>query len=333
MDDSRDGLLCYCLRRRKSEVIAAWQKHQWRDIEEFMDATRVGTVCTSCRSTLRHLLLEEIPRLPRESAGFGESALPKIAARGVRPLGYWKRFRRALRGVRKRYAGPREVSYHAVWRLDHGFETEVAVANVVNTMFPSAVVDLKCRIRCYDTDGSLLGEGVFDLRRGSVRNIGLSSFLGGKSPHEGFGLIIITVAPMRRRDLRRWKTGANRPYLTLKKDGNMMTVHEKALWFDTPRVVPGIEGSKYQDVTFAMANIEAGEGMVSVRLRFEGGEREDKIHLAPYAACLYALPSEVNGCRVEEVELFSTVHISGYQFATNRVSGLSSVQHLVKEGN
>ena len=325
-----EQILCYCLRRRKAEVVRAWRSRDWRDIEEFMNETKVGTVCTSCRSTLRHLILEELPKERGVLAGDAAS-LPVIRGRTERALTGWKRIRRSLRKFRKRYTGPKMVSYHAVWRLDDGFESAIAIANTRNRMFPEGTVDLKCRVSCYGPDGVLLRNAAFSLPVDTVENIDVRAFLDEHC--RGFGLVQMTVYPQRRRDLKRWKTGTNRPYLTLSKDGNMMTVHEKTLWFDTPRVVPGIDASPDQDTIFAMANIEDVPGSVSVRLHADQEPEERILQFHPRAALLWQVPQEVRGKRVNAVELLSSVHISGYQFTRNRNSGLHSVQHLVKEGN
>ncbi len=82
-----------------------------------------------------------------------------------------------------------------------------------------------------------------------------------------------------------------------------------------------------------MANIEPNEGTLRVTLRAGGKEREDTVRFASYSAAQYEVPERIDGVLVDEVAIWSDVHISGYQYAVNKSSGLISVQHLVKEGN
>ena len=143
----------------------------------------------------------------------------------------------------------------------------------------------------------------------------------------------MTIRPQSHLNARRWKIGSARPYLTLTKDGRTFTIHEKALLFDTPRVVPGIAGSPYQRTIFAMANIEPNEGLVRITAHGGGKTRTDELMFRPFAAHLYEIPEMIDGVLVEQVEMYSTVHISGYQFAENKKSGFITIQHLEKEGN
>ncbi len=309
-------------------------------MEEFMAATKIGTICTSCRAGLKHLIEDEIPRSDGKRVALEQQPVSRPAIyrnRTPQQLGWWKRMRRILRKFRQRSAIMKQLDFHMVWRGDDGFDSSVTVANLDNPDFPHALIDLSCTLTWYDQNGQMWHRRVYPLPRNAVVTVSARECRTGLQPEAAkkilYGLVHAAFYPMRRRDARHWKAGSTRPYISYTKEGRRFTIHEKSLCFDTPRVVPGIDGRSFQTTILAIANIESKSGTVSVTARGRDKNETQTLRFAPSSAVLYPLPDTVSGTPVTEVEMLSDIAISGYQFFCNKKSGLIAVQHIVKEGN
>lgn len=328
--DHDDKILCYCLRRRQSEIITAWHKRHFSNLEEFMDETKVGTVCTSCRSTVRELLLKEA--YSAMAASSEVRTLQKIYSKHELQLSFYQRVKKNLRRIKNSYTGMREINFYTFYRFDDGFKSAISIQNLANPDFPKMKVDLIAQLTCFGKNGEKIYQGEHLLPYGGTHMLYLEPlFKKGAAGH--YGLLRIDVWPSSIHDARKWKIGSLRPYLSLEKNGLILTIHEKSLWFNTPRVAPGIEGSPWQEVRLALANIDAGPGLVSIKLKTKNHEEEKKLDFMPYSAHFFTIPEKVLDETVEQVELYSTMSLTGYQYVTSKRSGLTSVQHLVKEGN
>lgn len=333
MTSNDNPIICYCLRRRLTEVEDAWKKGDFKSAEDFrafMEATKMGTVCTACRSTLKNLVETKLAA-GIQTPTSARAPLPQIYNTRNRKLSPWKRFKRILRRARDRSVGMRILSFHTFYRYDADYQTAFVIANVSNPDFQGAAVDLAGRVRAWDERGRLWHDAEHDLPREKTITIDLEKLERGDT-NPRFGLLQIDLRPRRTSDARRWKIGSLRPYVTFQKNGLSATVHEKSLRFETPRVLPGIVGNPVQNTVIALANIDDVAGTVTADVRAARGAVAHTLEFEARAALLYTIPETVSGALVTEISFTSTIGLTGYQFAENKTSGLFSVQHIVREG-
>jgi hypothetical protein len=323
-----DRLFCYCLLKRASEVAAAWKAEEWRDVRAFMDETRIGTVCTSCRGEL-YQLVEAIRRgevmpVPLANAKQLSSARrPKLTP--------WKKFKRVVRSALKRREGMRELTFHTIARTGAGWRSSLQLANLANADFPGRTVDLEAKISVYNPDGIVAGERVLSVPAGKVQVVDISEIFNPSS--DQLGLVIIRFTVNGRRAAQRWRVGTNRPYMTWTHDGRPLTIHEKSLSFDRPCVLPGVLTIPGAEIDLCLSSITDQPGSIQFRLHSAEKTAEHRIDLGPFASALWTVPTELDGKPIKEIEAQSTIALTGYQIVRNLRSGLMAIQHLVKEGS
>lgn len=314
-----DGIVCYCLRIRRSEVMRAWRSHDG-DAASFMRQTRLGTVCTSCRSTLRGMCASSAA-----AAEPSTGPTQKLYSWHEPDLSPWKRLRRRLRVLRARLRGTRELRFFAAYRADDGWRTALHVSNLRHPAMRTSAVPVRTTVESFRQDGSLAETKTFTLAAGETRRVDVGA--------AGCGLSRMTVRPLWPWDALRLRVGSLRPYVTYETEGRAMTIHEKSLHFEHPRAVPGLVPAGGREIAVLMANIRDHEGWVDLVLRTDAGEERLRTALPPFGAHLATVPHDVDGAPVREVAMHSSVAFSGYQFTRRTGSPLVSVQHLVKEGS
>ncbi len=336
LKNEQDSFICYCLRKTRATVRREWSAHGCHNARDLMVATKVGTVCTSCRHDLEVFSTELAKEMPTIQQATQRENSPMIYSRHHPAMSWWKRCRRVVGRIKHRYFDPRTLHFFGVYRLGSGLTTEVHFLNITQPRFPTANIDLMLDVTCYDEQGaSLLTRSIllkkeaaytFDLAQESL----LQPLVKG-SQHR-FGLVHAVLRPVRRFDGWSWNTGSNRPYMSYVFNGHRFSVHEKSLRFEEQTVIPGVVGLPGQEISFALANVDTQRGFVEIVLQCATQKQVQRLEFQPFAAHFFTLPMMVNGERVEQVSLHSSISFSGFQFTKSQASGEVSVQHLVKEG-
>ncbi len=321
-----DPLVCFCLRKRRSEVMRAIQSTPVPTLETLMRAIGVGTVCTSCRHDLRKMLSEPSRSIPSETKGSMQPMLEY--ARHPTARSPYRRFRRFARDMINAWTGKTVFTGNLFFREDERFTTTIIIVNTPHPSYPSHTLTQIVRIQCYGADGVervdhhqtlAVGETIFFHVRDRV----------GQSK---FGLARVTMRPRFPWQAWRWRIGANRPYMAYRRDGHEAVVHEKTVWFERPFVLPGVVSHPARDTFLCLANVNDRVGEAHLTMTSSHGSETVTLAFLAHGAQVFRLPDHVAGAFIETVTCYANIAFSAYQLTVNRVGGSISLQHLVREG-
>ncbi len=324
-----DPIVCFCLRKKQSEILRRWHELDDPDPSVFMGKTEIGTVCTSCRHDVRKLLVSA----KKDPTAFiaGEKPQEIIYSTRHQPmLSPWKRFRRTAGRWKKRLLAKAAPVYHLVYRNQEGFSSRLHLLNLEARDFRGQTVPITAAIEFFSAGGDLIKQEEFHLPVDGRFELDTTAYVAN-----GSGLLRITLKPQHIWDKWRWHTGSNRPYMEYTSaEGLSASIHEKTLDFNTPTTIPGVHRLfPARSVDFLIGNASEHAGSVKIDLvNAQGSMQRMEVGFKPHAFASFHLPEQSEGADVVELKLSSDIGFSGYQFTTGPGRGFS-VQHLVKEGH
>jgi hypothetical protein len=329
----QDRMLCYCLLKRASDIAAAWKSSGHTDIRSFMERTRLGTICTSCRGDL-YQLVEAIAR--GEAMPPVLSSTPQLTSLRQPALSLRNRAKRWVKRLLKKRTGMQKLEFHAMACAGDGWSSVLQLSNSPHPDFVGRITPLIGRVTVYGPDGAVRHVADISVPIGGCITIDVGRFLETADPaSRSLGLVHVVYHAPNSRAARRWYVGTNRPYVTWQKDGRPLTIHEKSVHFDRWCALPGVIALPGFEMELCFANIGNTSGTVAFRsTRGHGGDAsEEVIAVGPFESRVWKVPFTNEGALLEQVEASSTIALTGYQLVRSQRSGLFAIQHLVKEGS
>ena len=319
-----DPLVCYCLRKRRSEIERCLMDGRAHDLSSLMRRLGVGTVCTSCRHDLAALLKE--PRSCEATVASTEETLSYERHPSSRSP--YRRLRRFIREWLTAWSGKTVYRGQLVFRQDDGFATSLVIANTGHPSFRAGTIALVLRVECFNAEGQMLSDTIQPLAMHQTLLVRLTDIIGCA----GHGLIRVTLRPRFSWQAWRWKIGANRPYLLYERAGHQAVVHEKTVWFERRFVLPGVVSHPARDTYLCLSNVNDRAGELQLTLHSVNGSEQVTLIFPSLGSQLYRLPLHVQGAFIQSVSCEATIACSAYQLSLNHGSEAISLQHLVREG-